>query len=93
MSRPCVFEAGVLADVAAWTAHRKWTRAHLTAAMGDAAVAVEVTPDGHVRQLRHHLKPFFARFSALPHPARAVCCVLLGAYADRVVIGAWNPML
>ena len=35
----------------------------------------------------------FAHFSAPPHPARAVCCVRLGAHADRVVIGAWNPML
>ena len=36
-----------------------------------------------------------AHFSAPPppHPARAVCHVLLGAHADRVVIGAWNPML
>ena len=28
-----------------------------------------------------------------PHIARAVCYVLLGTHADRVTIGAWNPML
>ena len=27
------------------------------------------------------------------HPARAVCRALLGAHADRELIGAWNPML
>ena len=37
--------------------------------------------------------PFYARFSAPPHPARAVCCALLGANADRVLIGGLNPML
>ena len=46
-----------------------------------------------VRQLRHPFGPFLARFSASPHPARAVCCVLLGAHTDRAVIGAWDPML
>ena len=39
------------------------------------------------------LDHFFARFSASPHPARDVHCVLLCAHADQVVIGAWNPML
>ena len=39
------------------------------------------------------LGPLFARFSAPPHPARAVCCALLGARADRVLIGGCNPML
>ena len=46
-----------------------------------------------VRQLRHHFGPFLTHFSAPPHPIRAVCCVLLGARADWVLIGAWNPML
>ena len=44
-----------------------------------------------VRQLRHHFGPFLARFSAPPHPTRAVGYALLGAHADRVPIGAWNP--
>ena len=39
------------------------------------------------------LGPFWARFSAPLCPARAVCCVLLGAHADRVMIGAWTPMM
>jgi len=34
--------------------------------------------------------PFLAHFSAPFHPARAVCCALLGVHADRVLIGAWN---
>ena len=46
-----------------------------------------------VRQLRHHFRPFLARFSAPTTPTRAVCCALRSAYADRVVIGAWDPML
>ena len=46
-----------------------------------------------VRQLRHHFGPFLARFSAPPHPTRAVGYALLGAHADRVLIGAWNPMV
>ena len=46
-----------------------------------------------VRQLRHHFWPAFAHFSAPPHPARGVCYALLRARADRVLIGAWNPML
>ena len=27
------------------------------------------------------------------HPTRAVCCALPGAYADWLLIGAWNPLL
>ena len=46
-----------------------------------------------VRQLRHHFGPNFAHFSAPPHPARGVYHALLGAHADRVLIGAWNAML
>ena len=46
-----------------------------------------------VRQLRHHFGPFSARFSAPPRPMRAVCYVLLGAHAERVLIVAWYPML
>ena len=42
--------------------------------------------------LTHHFD-LLAHFSALPHLTRAVCCALLGAYADWVLIGAWNPML
>jgi hypothetical protein len=37
--------------------------------------------------------PFLAHFSAPPRPARAVCCALLGACADRVVLGAWDSMV
>ena len=40
-----------------------------------------------------HFGPFLTRFQAPHHPARAVCCGLLGAYAHRVLIGACNPML
>ena len=43
--------------------------------------------------LRHHFGPVLAHLSAPPHPTRAVCCALLGAHAERVLIGAWNPML
>ena len=46
-----------------------------------------------VRQLRHRFGPFFAHFSAPRHPACAVYRVLLGDHADRVLVGAWNPML
>jgi len=46
-----------------------------------------------VRQLRHHLGPFLAHFSALTHRTRAVSRVLLADHAGRVLIGAWNPML
>ena len=47
----------------------------------------------HVRQLRHHFRPFIDHFSALPHLTRAVCCALLGDHADPGLIGAWNLML
>ena len=46
-----------------------------------------------VRQLRHHFGPFLAHLSAPLHPTRAVCYTLPGAYADWLLIGAWNPML
>ena len=46
-----------------------------------------------VRQLRHHFGPFSVQFSAPRHLSRAVWRVLLGAHANRVLIGAWNPML
>ena len=46
-----------------------------------------------VRQLRHHLGAFFARFSAPPHPTRAVGRVLLGAQAYLMLIGACDPVL
>ena len=46
-----------------------------------------------VRQLRHHFGPFLTHFSAPPHPTRVVCYALLGARADWVLIGVWNPML
>ena len=58
----------------------------------------ELTHDGIARQLRHHFGPFWARvfwrvaqLHLAPHVA--VCHALLGAYADRVLIGAWTPML
>ena len=36
----------------------------------------------------------FSRISRRrPHPTHAVCCAQLGARADLVLIGAWNPML
>ena len=37
--------------------------------------------------------PVFAHFSAPPHPLHDVCYVRLRAHADRVLIGACNPML
>ena len=46
-----------------------------------------------VRQLRHHFVPFYVQFSAPRHLSRALWRVLLGAHADRALIGAWNPML
>ena len=45
---------------------------------------------GHVDIIGGHL----SRISQLhPNPTRAVCSALLGAHADRVLIGAWIPML
>ena len=42
-----------------------------------------------VRQLRHHLGPFWCSFSAPPPPPHAPCApAQLGAHADRVLIGA-----
>ena len=39
------------------------------------------------------LGPRFSRISQpRPHPTRAVRYAILGAHADRVLIGAWNPM-
>ena len=46
-----------------------------------------------VQCLRHHFRPFPARFSASPHPTRAVGRALLGAQAYPMLIGACNPML
>ena len=46
-----------------------------------------------VRQLRRHFRPFPTQFQARWHPTRAAGCDLLGAHADRVLIGACNPML
>ena len=49
-----------------------------------------------VRQLRHHSGPFLAHFSARhhPHTPRVIRSTsLLGAHADRVLTGAWYPML
>ena len=40
-----------------------------------------------------HFGFFLAHFSAPPHPSTALCYILLGAHADRVPIGVWNPML
>ena len=50
-------------------------------------------------QLRHHrvrhyrVRPFRVHLAAPPHPAHAVCRVLLCAHADRMLVGACNPML
>ena len=38
------------------------------------------------------LGPFIAHF-ALHHRTRAVRCALLGAHADRMLIGACNPII
>ena len=46
-----------------------------------------------VRHLRHHFGPLFAHFPARPHPTHTVCYTLRGNHADRVLIGACNPML
>jgi len=46
--------------------------------------------------MTHHSRPFLAHLSAPRHLARcthAVCCALLCTHADRVLIGAWNPMM
>ena len=37
-------------------------------------------------------RPFRGHVSAPPHPTRTVCYHLRGAHADRVRIGAWDPM-
>ena len=39
------------------------------------------------------LGPFFAHLSPPRHPTRAACYALPGAYADWLLIGAWNPLL
>ena len=52
-----------------------------------------VKAEADVRQLRHRFGPSLAHFSAPPHPICAVVCALLRSHADRVVIGACNPML
>ena len=41
----------------------------------------------------HFFGPILARFSAPPQTTRDVWYGLLGADADRVLIGAWDPML
>ena len=46
---------------------------------------------GSVRQLRRHCRRFLAHFSA--PPPRRTRYALRRAHADRVLIGAWNPML
>ena len=43
--------------------------------------------------LAHHFGPSPACFPASRRPTRAVCDALLGVHLDRLVIGAWNPML
>ena len=49
---------------------------------------------GTISQHFSRISQHFSRISQLrPHPARAVCRVLRVAHADRVVLGAWNPML
>ena len=44
-----------------------------------------------VRQLRHRFGPLPTHFSALCHPARAVCRVLIGDHGRLVLIGACDP--
>ena len=66
-----------------------------------ATTAVEPIEVLEVRQLklRHHLLGAISRAllssAPIPHPPCASPCVyaLLGARADRVLIGAWNPTL
>ena len=49
--------------------------------------------DAGTMNFRDYFGPFLTQFSAPPHPTCVVCYVLLGAHADRVLIGAWNPIL
>ena len=74
----------------------------MNAARNDS-VARQLTKNGTCRltvedpygnfELRHHFGPFFAHFSAQPHPTRTVGRVLLGVQAYLMLIGACNPML
>ena len=54
-------------------------------------------PHGYGRQLRHCFALVLDQFSRIVQrhitPTRAVRHAPLGAHADRVLIGAWNPML
>jgi len=59
-----------------------------------AALIKELTQERiQVRQLRHHFGPFLAHFSARYYPAHGMGYALLRAMLNRVLIGAWNPML
>ena len=49
--------------------------------------------EGAATLFHHFFGPFPANFSVPHHPTRAVGYALLGADADRVLIGAWNPIL
>ena len=40
-----------------------------------------------------HSDHFSRVYQHHPHPARAVCYAPLAAYADRLLAGAWDPML
>ena len=50
-----------------------------------------------VQQLLHHFGSFWtisrAFVSSTPHPTRVVYYALPGAYADWLLIGAWDPSL
>ena len=54
--------------MAAWKDHVDVARRNATA----SSAALLQHFDSLARQLRHHFGPYFARFSASPHPTRAV---------------------
>jgi len=59
----------------------------------DPSQSAALLADDDVRQLRHHFGPSPPHFPAACHPAYAVFCVLIGAQAYRMPIGAWNLTL
>jgi len=65
-------------------------------AFGDQGSYNSVHQYGSLDQKRpkvFHFGPKFVHFSALHHSTRAVHHALPRAHADRVLVGAWNPML
>ena len=75
-------------DTGAWT-WTNLTRGRYEFAAASVGDAVVVAGGTSTFELRHHFGQFFVQFSALC----AVWRVLLGAHANWVLIGAWNPML